>query len=210
MKAKRQAIAWSEHRLARILARNTFAGDLCVLDNCTWTGNEVDLLVVTPAGRIVDVEIKISRADLKADKGKGKWWHQPWGEFVGGNWVSPPRVPRAYPLRTWKHYYAMPAEIWREDLLEHVQPVSGVLLVSEGNYDRGAVECIKRAKPSREDQPITDVQLVALARLTSLRLWDSYLARDRLSADYARMQRAADADAEPMLPAINANVDSTP
>ena len=44
---------------------------LVMVPNCYWTGDECDLLVVRNDLRLVDVEVKISRSDLKADAGKG-------------------------------------------------------------------------------------------------------------------------------------------
>ena len=65
--------AWSEQLIARTLARQTFEKkNLVIVPNCNWTGNECDLLVVTPDLRIIDVEVKISRSDLKADTKKNK------------------------------------------------------------------------------------------------------------------------------------------
>lgn len=70
-------MTWSEHAIARALVRQTFNRKyLVVVPNCNWTGHECDLLVVTENLRIIDVEIKISRADLKADAKKEKWWHR--------------------------------------------------------------------------------------------------------------------------------------
>ena len=68
---------WSEHVIAREIANQTLAKKCVVLvDNCNWTGYECDVLAVTTDLRIIDVEVKISRADLKADAKKNKWWHQ--------------------------------------------------------------------------------------------------------------------------------------
>lgn len=173
---------WNEGKIARILARNTFDGHLCVLPNCTWTGCEIDLLVVAPCRRIIDVEIKVSRADLKADKHKDKWWHYPRGVWNAelGRSVRPERIPKQWPTRTWKHYYAMPHELWRDDLMEHIQPVSGVLLVKDPkNSLNGRVECIKRAKPDSTAPVLNDEQVVRIARLTSLRMWDAYKEAER-------------------------------
>lgn len=174
------AVAWNEGRIGRILARGTFKGNLCVLPNCVWTGDEIDLLVVTPSRRIIDVEVKITRADLKADASKGKWWHREgFGYFdAAGHHVRPPRVALPWPRCVWKHYYAMPAEVWRVDLLTCVQPNSGILLVRESDYRTRSVECIKRAKPCRNAAQITDDQVVEIARLASLRMWDAYAALD--------------------------------
>lgn len=163
---------WTEGKIGRILARGTFANDLCVLPNCTWTGDEIDLLVVTQTRRIIDVEIKISRADLKADREKRKWWRG------------------SHPQRVWKHYYAMPAELWRDDLREFIQPVSGVLLLHDdaerrlmlGYKSGGRVECVKRAKPNQTPTTIGDRELVQIARLTSLRMWDAYKQLEQATA----------------------------
>jgi hypothetical protein len=177
---------WTETKIARVLARRTFESHLCSLPNCTWTGDEIDLLVVTRCLRIIDVEIKISRGDLKADKDKAKWWHQPWGDWVAGKWVSPPRVAKPWPRKVWKHYYAMPEEMWRQDLLDHIQPVSGVLLVCGQRIGFESVRCVKRAKPCRDANYLTAAEVVQVARLASLRMWDAYKAverRDAMAAD---------------------------
>lgn len=174
---------WSETKIGRILARNTFKDYLCVLPNCTWTGYEIDLLVVTPDRRIIDVEIKISRADLRADKAKDKWWRQMPGEWDAGlrQYKRPPPIAKEWPKDTWKHYYAMPAEIWDEKLRAEVQPVSGVLLLQP--WDRwhlnGQVECVKRAKPCRTATVLDESQVISIARLASLRMWDAYLAAEK-------------------------------
>lgn len=178
-------MTWSEGKIGRVLARSTFDGHLCVLPNCTWTGHEIDMLVVSRCLRIIDVEIKISRADLKADKHKSKWWHQPGGIWSAGKYERPAPVPKAYPPRTWKHYYAMPAAIWRDDLLEHVQPVSGVLLldVAQNEHDVPHVRCIKRATPDRSAYVLTAGDVVQIARLASLRMWDAYKANEEATAN---------------------------
>jgi hypothetical protein len=184
--------AWSETKIARVLARNTFADDLCVLPNCIWTGYEADLLVVTRDCRLIDVEIKVSRADLRVDKHKDKWWRHPPSEWSPDlkKHVRPDKVARAWPPKVWKHYYALPAEIWRDELLKHVQPMSGVLLVHETqprapHAPRGHTECVKRAKPNREAKVINDVAVIAIARLASLRMWDAYASVERLNREVA-------------------------
>lgn len=57
---------WSEQSIARAIALQTLARKCVVLiDNCSWTGYECDVLAVTTDLRVIDVEVKISRADLK-------------------------------------------------------------------------------------------------------------------------------------------------
>jgi len=169
---------WTEGNIGAALARGTFEGHLCVLPRCKCTGYEADLLVISRCVRIIDVEIKISRADLKADREKTKWWHEPPGHWNGGVCIRSPRVPLPWPRSVWKHYYAMPEEIWRDDLLEFIQPVSGVLLLTApaNKYAVVGTRCVKRAKANRSAPRLTESQVCDIARLASLRMWDAYKA----------------------------------
>ena len=123
---------WSETKIARAISRQTLARKCVVLvDNCNWTGHECDVLAVTMDLRIIDVEVKISRSDLKADAHKDKWWIRlGWTSWLDG----PPAPPRArdWPPKVWKHYYALPREIWDDALFDCLpSPKSGVLLLRE-------------------------------------------------------------------------------
>jgi hypothetical protein len=181
--ARDQFVPWNERLIARAIAHQTFKRRyLMAIPNCNWTGNECDLLVVTENLRIIDVEVKISRADLKADAKKFKWW-QHHVEAPGHRWerLDPPQ-PRAHPPKVWKHYYAMPKEIWKPELAGSMpSPASGILLLDRDGYPRPAganvrVECIRRAIPSREAEPISAAAAVDIARLASLRMWETYQA----------------------------------
>lgn len=176
---------WSERRIAAALARQTFQKrSLVIVPNCTWTGHECDLLVITADLRVIDVEVKISRADLRADAAKDKWFH-------GWNWrVDGPdrsghdqRRRRQWPRRVWKHYYAMPRPIWDASLFDCLpSTTSGVLLMS---LRAGAVyvTCERRATPCRDADRLDAADAVDIARLASLRMWDAYDAVDRLRAE---------------------------
>jgi hypothetical protein len=190
-------------QIAAALARATFKDCLVVVDRCTWTGDEADLLVVTRNLRVVDVEVKISRADLKADRRKDKWWDRsaPWTQNAAGAWKPADPVPRDWPQRTWKHYYAMPAELWRDDLIDACGRASGILLLHTSRRVVGTIAGVKEpglrvrvrraAKPDRTAQPISAADAVAIARLASLRMWDAYAARDRAAAGAAEARRGA-------------------
>jgi hypothetical protein len=161
--------------IAGCLARNTFKDALVVVDRCSHVGHEADLLVVSRHGcRFIDVEVKISRADLKADRRKDKWFDFP----LRWNYREPRPDPvaRDWPRRVWKHYYAMPAAIWKPELLEFCGAVSGVLLVHPGERSprNWRVTCVRRAKPSKTDQCATPAECIDIARLASLRMWDAY------------------------------------
>lgn len=180
-------MSWSESSIAASLSDRVFQRKcVVVVDNCSATGNECDLLAVTPNGRVIDVEIKISRSDLKADAKKEKWWDR---QFLGwkelhGPWIDGKTYRRAeaeykvtrrsHPIKVWKHYYAMPASIWTDDLFQFLPTEhSGVLLLSEVD-NRVSVRVRRMAKPSREAKPLTTFEILNIARLASLRMWSAY------------------------------------
>src|SRR5690606_9382937 len=65
-----------------------------------------------------------------------------------------------WPRRVWKHYYAMPEEIWKDDLMDSLgSPASGVLLLSEDA--RGLqIRCRRSAKPCRDADKLSPAAAV--------------------------------------------------
>lgn len=179
---------WSEGKIARAIALQTLARKCVVLvDRCNWTGHECDVLAVTTDLRIIDVEVKISRADFKADAKKDKWWHRRdnWffktGSAHGYHGAPAPDQHRLWPPKVWKHYVAMPAELWDAALIEFMpSPASGLLLVREqqSRVTPIAVHCERRAKPNADAQKLNPAQAVDIARLANLRMWEAYRARN--------------------------------
>lgn len=194
-------VKWSERSIATFLARFTFdRKHLVIVPNCSWPGSECDLLVVTPNLRVIDVEIKISRADLKADAKKDKWFHA-WDWKIDGPYPTQGSKwncrPRQWPRSVWKHYYCLPAEIWKPELLECIAPTSGVLLIYDNpngsNYKPRSpfkIICERPAKPCRDAQKICAEDAIDIARLASLRMWDTYETCDRLAAENQRRAAA--------------------
>lgn len=164
---------WTESVIARAISRQTLARKCVVLvDNCSWTGYECDVLAVTTDLRIIDVEVKISRADLKADAKKDKWWNR-----IGWSSHHGPDAPRQHPRKVWKHYYAMPKAIWKPELLDCLpSPASGVLLLAEPQYPGGivTVKCERRATPAKDAHRLKPEEVIDIARLANLRMWDAY------------------------------------
>ena len=159
---------WTEAVIAKGLAHKLQQRSTLIVPNCYWTGSETDLLVIDKSLRIIDVEIKISRADLKADARKAKWWHpRPWSRR------RQLAEPRQWPDKVWKHYYVMPADIWDPALLESINSASGVITIAQdARFSGGLMVDVKRhAKPCKEAKPISAADAIDLARLTSLRLW---------------------------------------
>ena len=166
---------WSERVIASALATQTFQRKAVVITpNCNWTGYECDLLVVEQRLRVIDVEIKISRSDLKKDAGKDKWWHRQYGPRAPGTYRQEViSTARPHPPRIWKHYYAMPERVWDDSLLQFLpSQASGVITLKE---KRGLVVAtvVKRAKPNNDAYVLTPAQAVDVARLANLRYWDA-------------------------------------
>lgn len=193
-------MSWSEGIIAGEIARQTLERKCVVLvDNCNWTGHECDVLGVTTDLRIIDVEVKISRSDLKADAKKDKWWHR---KFAGYGPVEPTSHGRyrpalydstqlQWPPKVWKHYYALPAEIWDDKLFDFLpSPMSGVLLLSQKPGELVQVRCHRRSTPNKDAVRLGLDQVMNIARLANLRMWESYRAVDRAQqdAEYWRQQ----------------------
>lgn len=155
---------WCEAMIANALARVTFDRRAVVLvDRCTWTGHECDLLVVTRCLRVIDVEIKISRADLKADAKKAKWWTPRFDQ------------QREHPPHVWKHYYCMPEAVWGGGMPEVLpSEASGVIVLRAMRGGSVAPVVVRRAKPSRGAKRLTPAEVLDIARLANLRMWDAY------------------------------------
>lgn len=162
---------WTAREIGRALFWNVFNGrHLVIVPDCQWTGAESDMLVVRNDLRLVDIEIKISRSDLKADAAKDKWFDIPpryWGQPEGI------RTPRSHPAKIWKHYYCMPSEMWDDRLLQHIQPASGILFIR--SRDTHPIVTVKRqAKPNREAKQIDAEDVCDIARLAQVRMWKAY------------------------------------
>lgn len=175
---------WNERVIATAISRQVLQRKcLLLVDNCQWTGYECDVLAITQNLRIIDIEIKISRADLKADAGKDKWWHYTgWGRIENGRNIPAPRTARKWPHRVWKHYYAMPEHIWKPELLDPMpSPASGVILLRENRAGADVIAKVaRRAKPDRDAKPISHEDVIDIARLANLRMWDAYQQISRM------------------------------
>lgn len=176
---------WNEHTIARAIALQTLARKCVVLvDNCNWTGHECDVLAVTTDLRIIDVEVKISRSDLKADARKDKWWHRGGSYRLWAGESQPPRIARDWPPKVWKHYYAMPADIWKPELLDCLPSLaSGVLLLHGKPSGLVVVTCARRSKPNNDATRLKPESVMDIARLANLRMWEAYQQADSVKRD---------------------------
>lgn len=197
-------MTWSEGKIARAISVQTLAKKCVVLvDRCNWTGHECDVLAVTTDLRIIDVEVKISRGDFKADAAKDKWWHR-FGYVRQGEdpatgrplYGTPAPKHRDWPPKVWKHYVAMPRDLWDDSLFKFMpSPKSGLLLVSEqrDSVVPIAVHCARRAAPNKDAGRLKPEHVMDIARLANLRMWEAYKAADaeRRDAEHWRQQLKA-------------------
>ena len=172
-------MTWTEARIARAIQRQTLSSRcLLLVPNCIWTGHEADLLGVTVDGRLIDVEVKISRADFRCDARKEKWWQTTgwrYDDKIASRYqrAVPVREARLWPPKVWKHYYALPADLWRDDMLaQRASQKSGVLLLTDKN-GRPEVRCMRRATPNTRADRLRDTEILDIARLANLRMWDA-------------------------------------
>jgi len=180
---------WDERIIAMAIGRQILQRKcLLLVDNCQWAGAEADVLAITKDLRLIDVEIKISRADLKADYEKDKWWHRGFGSIVDGKWVAPPPTAKQWPRRIWKHYYVMPADIWKPELLDCMaSPMSGVILLEEQRDGIAVARVVRRSKPCKDAKRLATEDVLDIARLANLRMWEAYetianLTRQKIAA----------------------------
>lgn len=170
---------WTAREIARSLAFQVFNHKhLIVVPNTYWPGAETDLLLVRTDLRLMDVEIKISRGDLRADAKKDKWFDYVPARLGFGNNGDSPRVLRTHPRRIWKHYYCLPQSIWTDELEKDIQPTSGIIMMRDHN-DRPGCWLRRQAKPAKDPERITPEELADIARMQSHRMWESYDEVDR-------------------------------
>lgn len=167
---------WTAREIGRQLYIQAFSRrHLIVVPNCLWPGAECDILVVRNDLRLMDVEIKISRQDLKADAGKDKWI-----DISGYTWDGTrTETPRSHPRKIWKHYYAMPEVVWKDGMEEFVKPCSGIILMRD-HLDHVGLWIHRQAKPNKEYEKISAADVCDIARLASDRMWRAQHELDTL------------------------------
>lgn len=195
---------WTERKVGYAVMHQLMDKAAVVVPNCNYTGYEADLLVVTTDLRLVDVEIKVDRSDLKADLKKDKWWRAEYVKNEDGTKEGP------FPPKIWKHYYVMPEKVWDDSLYAAIPPTSGVVVIKEYPHTKTKLlmRVLRRATPNRKSGKITPEQAFSIGRLCNLRMWDRIMSVEdkpkklglvKISTEYLRRVKAGEAPEDALL-----------
>ena len=136
-----------------------------IVPNVEWGAfiHECDLLIITKAGYAYEIEIKVSRADLKKDRGKRH-----------GHVDRRDRIKQLY--------FAVPEHLLPID--EHIPARAGIISVTRIN---GRYSCVskRRAQVSPTACKWSDPERYNVARLGSMRIWTLKKRIVRLSKEMA-------------------------
>jgi len=126
-----------------------------IVPNISWGMNihECDLLIVTKSGYATEVEIKISKGDLKKDAEK-KHNHED-------------RYNRIRRL-----YFAIPESL--TDCIEFIPERAEIIVLSRGkNYGEDYLYCrvLREARVNNTCKKFTDEERFNVARLGTMRIW---------------------------------------
>jgi len=123
-----------------------------IVPNISWGMNlhECDLLIIRKSGYGIEVEIKISKSDLKADAKKGHNHND--------------RANRISEL-----YFAIPDYI--QDCIEYIPERAGILILTK--YDN-YITCNELRKPqiNKNRRKFTDKEILKIAHLGTMRIWN--------------------------------------
>ena len=146
-----------------------------IVPNVSWGFyiHECDLLVLRKSGHLLEIEIKISKADLKKDAEKSH-----------------------------KHidYYDRVRELWfaipdyLQDCIEYIPERAGVIIVNK-NHDWGTyLNCkeIRQPKINTKAEKLCENEKLMLARLGTMRIWS--LKRKIIEMKYKKTKKRISAD----------------
>lgn len=152
---------WTEERVAYAVARCIFPWRrYVVVPNVYWglLPHEADLAVLSDAGWLSEVEIKIRVSDFRNDAKKAK--HKSPGLSVRGDCIT-------------DFYYAMPADIWAKSNPEWLLLGAGLITVEANHtfpeHDMAKVVQKPMARPTA--RKLSEAERLQLIRLGYLRYW---------------------------------------
>lgn len=129
-------------------------------------GWEADIIAVSKAGYLTEIEIKVSRADFRADSQKNK--HRNDIKVRGRGFIK-------------RFYYAMPLAIWQRCQDVWRVPGSGIIVVKDSctRFGWHEVEIAIAAESRPGAKKIEGGQFRRAARLMSARYWTRVIGGDQ-------------------------------
>ena len=123
-----------------------------IVPNISWGINlhECDLLVIRKSGYGIEVEIKVSKSDLKADAKKGHNHND--------------RLDRLSEL-----YFAIPD--YMKDCIEFIPERAGILILSK-YYDGLSLSILRKPIVNKNRRKFNDDEMLKIAHLGTMRIWN--------------------------------------
>jgi hypothetical protein len=122
-----------------------------IVPNISWGMglHECDLLVCTKSNYLWEIEIKISKADLKKDNQK-RHGH--------------------YNKKIRRLYFAIPDRLYNEDNLKYIPARAGIYVIKKAN---NRMYCTIKRTPKLNEfaKPISEKEKLKMAMLGSMRIW---------------------------------------
>lgn len=125
-----------------------------IVPNVSWSlfpRQEVDLLVIRPSGFAIEVEIKTSKSDIKADLSKQ---HTHWNRLIKQTWFGVPEMMEA---------------------CEYIPDYAGVLSVRKWTNDNGClryyVKVLRSAKNNPNAVKLNAEQINTVLHCGCMRIW---------------------------------------
>lgn len=136
-----------------------------IVPNVSWGfgfSHEIDMLIVTGSGYASEIEIKVSKSDLKRDRKKRKWKTGMYSEF--GDIYQTHNTIKSL-------YFAIPKEL--ESAISEIPERAGILIVGVGEYDKSRLYAWELRKPqiNKDARKLNEKELLHLARLGTMRIW---------------------------------------
>ena len=127
-----------------------------VVPNVSWGlfVHECDLFVLTKNGYRIEIEIKVSRADLVKDKTKSHGHNN---------------------IKIKKLFFAIPEKLNVPEIIVHVPERAGIIVVDK----KGRCKIIRAATVRSDAKKLDDSYVMKLLRLAYLRYWDRHCHNSR-------------------------------
>lgn len=123
-----------------------------IVPNISWGMglHECDLLICTKAGYLWEVEIKVSKADLKKDREK---YHGHYNKKIR------------------RLYFAIPNELYNDENISLIPERAGIFTIMELNDGRLFVKIQRTPKLNKNAKPIDIKERLKMAELGAMRIW---------------------------------------